>query len=305
MLKSLISILLALLPYVVTAQISPEANSKPRFDYDAGRPLNYREGKVEIVGAAKITDISYDSPMIGRVPGYIVSRASAKKEKCPGIVYMHWGQGNRSEFLSEALEMTRLGAVSILIDAPFWRPDVPDFQPGVDGEKEKQAYVQLVVDLRRAVDVLLARTDVDPDRIAYVGHSLGATWGGVLVAVENRLKVFVLMGGLPSLTNYDDTSFIAEVQRLTTPRDKFEKWAKAIEPINPERFVGGSGTAKIYFQWARHDMFISPESAQRYFAAARPPKEQKWYFTSHEFNDRASRRDREAWLRKELRMRMD
>jgi dienelactone hydrolase len=282
-----------------------EADSTSLFEYDAGSPLNYSEGKVEIVGATKVTEVSYDSPTFGRVPAYVVSPAMTNKTKYPGIVYMHWGQGNRSEFLSEAVEMTRVGAVSILIDAPYWRPDVPSFQPGVDGEKEKQAYVQLVVDLRRAIDVLIARNDVDPKRIGYVGHSLGATWGGVLVAVENRFKVFVLIGGLPSLTNYDDTSFMAEVQRLTTPRDKFEEWAKAIEPINPERFVGGSGKAKIYFQWARHDMFISQVSAQRYFAAARQPKEQKWYFTSHEFNDRASRQDREGWLKKELCIRAD
>ncbi len=33
----------------------------------------------------------------------------------------------------------------------------------------------MVVDLRRAVDVLMARKEVDSKRIGYVGHSLGAT----------------------------------------------------------------------------------------------------------------------------------
>jgi hypothetical protein len=34
-----------------------------------------------------------------------------------------------------------------------------------------------VVDLRRGIDALRARSDVDSNRIAYVGHSSGAHWG--------------------------------------------------------------------------------------------------------------------------------
>ena len=62
--------------------------------------------------------------------------------------------------------------------------------------------------------------------------------------------MFVLMGGLPSLTNYDDDSFYAEVQRASTPRNEFQKYAAVIEPYNPEHFVANTGPAKIYFQWA-------------------------------------------------------
>ena len=40
---------------------------------------------------------------------------------------------------------------------------------------------------------LIARDDVDPERLGYVGHSLGATWGGALAGVEKRVKAFVLM----------------------------------------------------------------------------------------------------------------
>jgi dienelactone hydrolase len=270
------------------------------FDYDKSKPLNYREGSAQTVAGSKVVEISYDSPKIGRVPGYLVRPALPRAQKLAGIVFMHWGQGNKSEFLSEALEMSRRGAVSIMIDAPFLRPDVPAVQPLVEAVKERDLYVQLVVDLRRAVDVLEARNDVDSKHIGYVGHSLGATWGGALVACEKRLKVLVLMGGLPRLTDYDDDSPWSQIQRSGTSREQFMRWAKDIEPINPEHFVGAPGPGKIYFQWARKDMYISEKSAGDYFAAAREPKEQHWYFTSHEFNDDQSRHDRRAWLTKEL-----
>jgi dienelactone hydrolase len=189
-----------------------------------------------------------------------------------------------------------------MIDAPYWRPDVPSPASNNGAEAERDGHIQLVVDLRRAVDVLVARKDVDPKRIGYVGHSLGATWGGPLAAVEKRIKMFVLMGGLPSLTSYDDDSFYAELQRASTPRNEFQKYAAVIEPYNPEHFVANTGPAKIYFQWAQHDMYISEHSADEYYQAVGGPKEQHWYFTSHEFNDARSPNDRREWLRKELRL---
>jgi hypothetical protein len=43
-------------------------------------------------------------------------------------------------------------------------------------------------------------------------------------------------------------------------------------------------------------MYISRKSADEYFNAVGGPKEQKWYFTSHEFNDAESKSDRRSWL---------
>ena len=86
------------------------------------------------------------------------------------------------------------------------------------------------------------------------------------------------------------------MQRTTTPRSEFDKEVAALAPIEPERFAANTGPAKIYFQWAQHDMYISQKSADEYFNAVGGPKEQKWYFTSHEFNDAASKSDRASWL---------
>jgi len=283
---------------VSAAQNTTGFDAAKVFSYDASKPLNVKLGAPEEVGGVKVSEIAYDSPKIGRVPGYIV--VPTGKGPFAGIVYMHWGQGNKSEWLAEGVAMAKRGALSVMIDAPYWRPDVPPAKPGQAAESERDGYIQMVVDLRRAVDLLAARGDVDMKRIGYVGHSLGATWGGPLAAVEKRIKVLVLMGGLPALTNYDDDSFYAEVQRATTPRDQFEKYVAVMEPYNPEHFVAHTGPAKIYFQWATHDMYISKHSADQYYKAVGGPKEEHWYLTSHEFNDGQSLQDRREWLTKEL-----
>ena len=280
----------------VLAQTPAVADASNIFGYDATKPLNLTTGKPETpTTGVTAFEISYDSPKGGRVPGYLV--VPSEKGPFPAIVYMHWGQGNKGEFLSEAVERARSGAIGIMIDAPYWRPDVPPPAKGKEAESERDGYIQMVVDLRRAVDVLVARKDVDPDRIGYVGHSLGATWGAPLAAAEKRIKVFILMGGLPRVPpDWDDDSFYQGVQRATTPRAEFDKEAAALALIEPEKFALKTGPAKIYFQWAQHDMYISRKSADEYFNSVGGPKEQKWYFTSHEFNDSESKFDRTSWL---------
>ena len=49
-------------------------------------------------------------------------------------------------------------------------------------------------------------------------------------------------------------------------------------------------------------MFISRNSADEYFNAVGGPKEQRWYFTSHEFNDAKSKSDRVSWIMRELKL---
>ena len=193
---SLLTIVFALCGSVM-AQM-PAADANKIFAYDATKPLNFTIERSETpVAGVTVSEISYDSPKGGRVPGYLV--VPSGRGPFAATVYMHWGQGNRGEFLSEAVEMARRGAIGIMIDAPYWGPDVPQPAKGKEAESERDNYIQMVVDLRRAVDVLIARKDVDGARIGYVGHSLGATWGAPLAAAEKRIKVFVLMGGLPKV----------------------------------------------------------------------------------------------------------
>jgi dienelactone hydrolase len=49
-------------------------------------------------------------------------------------------------------------------------------------------------DARRSIDYLISRADVDKDRLAFFGMSLGASVGIRFTALEPRLKASVLMG---------------------------------------------------------------------------------------------------------------
>lgn len=63
---------LFILAICAAAQNPPALDLAKVFDYDASKPLNVKMGKTEDVEMMQVTEISYDSPKIGRVPGYIV-----------------------------------------------------------------------------------------------------------------------------------------------------------------------------------------------------------------------------------------
>jgi cephalosporin-C deacetylase-like acetyl esterase len=286
--------LLSLLPLILAQAPPATAQALAIFDYDAKAPIEFQEHGRETVGAATVADVSFASPKGGRVPAYLVAPATGGGPFA-AIVFMHWGQGDRTEFLSESIRYAPSGVVSLMIDAPYQRPDAREFAFIADAPAERDMFIQLVVDLRRSVDVLLARPDVDPRRVAYVGHSLGATWGGPLAAVEKRIGSFVLMGGLPRVSDVLGESPFARQLQKSFKREQLQAYADTLGPIDPERFVGHSEPSRLLFQFALHDRYISAKAAADYEKAARAPAGKR-YFTSHEFNDEASARDRQQGL---------
>jgi len=241
------------------------------FAYDQTAPLDIRESGVEKVPGGSVHDISYASPKGGRVTAYLVIPEG--KGPFAAIEFVHWGQGNRTEFLSEALSYARRGAISLLIDGPFNRPN---YHPGPsfmdDPQREHDMYVQLVIDARRGFDLLLSRPDADPRRVAYVGHSLGATWGGALAGVETRVRSFGLMGGLPSLTDFSGTDTFSKQVRDKYSAEQIRKYSEILGPINPENFISNASPSNIFFQFARWDRYITQSSAERYEKVASQPK---------------------------------
>jgi dienelactone hydrolase len=66
-----------------------------------------------------------------------------------------------------------------------------------DGIQSRNLYVQRSQDMRRTIDYLQTRQDVDTDKLAYVGFSWGSLMGSVMIAVEDRFKTGIfLIGGI-------------------------------------------------------------------------------------------------------------
>jgi dienelactone hydrolase len=97
----------------------------------------------------------------------------------PAVLFLHGSGGTRQSLLVPAAELANCGAVTMTISQPN---DAATFRP-------------LVVNARRALDLLAARADVDPKRLGLVGYSLGAQTGAILAGDEPRLKAVGIVAG--------------------------------------------------------------------------------------------------------------
>ena len=74
-----------------------------------------------------------------------------------------------------------------------------------------------------------------------------------------------------------------------------------IAPLDPIRYLPQLDKTPVLLQFANKDFYVPREKAEALYAAARGPKQILWYQAGHGLNDQASL-DRQAWLRKQLRL---
>ena len=273
------------------------------FEYDRSALLNVKELSRQDRAGVTIHDITYASPRGGLVPAYLV--VPAGKGKFAGVVWGHWMMANsptanRSEFLEEAIALARAGVVSVLIDSPYVRPGFKE-DPDPFSSQGPDIVARQVVDLRRAADLLLARDDVDPKRIAYVGHSFDANCGAILDAVDKRFATFVFMGNPQSTRDFvlNSASPNMVAFRKSVPNDKLMSYLDTHNWADPGAYAGHLGPAPALFQYAMHDQFVEVSAAKHYFEMSAGPKEIRFYDSDHALNADA-RRDRIDFLRKHL-----
>jgi len=299
-------VLLALL--AAPADAGSPAAPAPRpvsFDYDGRQPLDIKDAVVAETPELTIHDLTYASTNQQRVSAYLV--VPKGKGPFPAVLFGHWGNGNRAEFIPEAKLYAKAGAISLLPDYPWdraepYRRTTNHFdKPEVD----RDAFAQAVIDLRRGIDLLLARKDVDPKRLAYVGHSYGAQWGAILTAVDRRMKTSVLMAGVGEigdlLLKNPEPDFVE--LRKALPPAVLEAYVRVLGDVDGIRFVRKAAPIPVLMQFGKFEQYFDRESADRYAAAATGPKKVLWYDAAHDLNDPQCLRDRQAWLVEQIGLR--
>jgi len=239
------------------------------FTYDRSASFNVKQISAKVRNDVTIQDITYTGSSGDTVPAYLVIPKGTGK--FAGIIWGHWlmegvANANREEFLEEAIALAPSGVISLLIDDVHVRPNfklVPGMGPGLMAEQ--------VVDLRRGLDLLLSRSDIDAARIAYVGHSYDSVAGAILDAMDKRFAAFVFMGGPQFAFGY------------TKP------------------YASKLGPAPALFQYGLHDKLIPVADAKDYVAMASGPKTVKFYDAGHALNAKA-RKDRDSFLSKTLKL---
>jgi len=265
------------------------------FEYDAAAPLQIEQEERPFIDndAYAAYRLTYASPMGGSVPAFLlVPRTDGPH---PALLMMHGLGDSKSAELPFAQRFAAAGAVVLVVDAPFAREGRRDEPPISFTERDREEHIELIVDLRRAVDLLSAREDVDPQRIAYHGISYGGMVGGLLAGVEDRLLAYVLIvadGGL--VEHYTGPDDADGPLRELAPADR-EQWLALMEALESLYFVGHAAPAALLMQSGREDELVPAPDAERLHAAASAPKTVMWYDSGHALPAEAEC-DAVAWL---------
>jgi cephalosporin-C deacetylase-like acetyl esterase len=278
---------------------SASAQIPSLFAYDTSAPLDVRQASARTAAGVRVVELTYASPKGGRVPATLV--VPVAETRAPAVVFQHGaGDASRGDFLAEAQDLARSGVASLLVDAPFNRPP---YRPWLTfAPRDRASYVQNVVDLRRAVDLLAAREEIDAERVALVGFSYGGVLAGILAGVERRFDAVAVLSGPGRITSFlarEGQSWVrsAAPGRQAARRAQLARYLAHMRAVDAVPYVGRA-TVPLLFQFGRQDAM--PRAwFDAYTRAATTAETVRFYPAGHGLCDCATR-DRKAWLLERL-----
>lgn len=244
------------------------------------------DAKVELVAEADDHTqyrVEFNGIKDDRVPAYVYvpKRKPNDKAPLPAILLQYGAGGNKKTDYIVAIgkQFAARGYVVITIDSPGCGERRGKDNAGDPlGLMSNERVMHFCGDYSRAVDYLTARTDVDKERIGYVGVSWGAITGITFCAYDPRIKaVGSMVGGGNFLGLYTAKAIEKAVNEGSKSSDPVVHVAR-IAP-RPLLFINVTKDQLILRMWA--------ESLHK---AAGPGAKVVWLETDHYFNglDRAA-----------------
>ena len=172
---------------------------------DRGRPVSAALIGEKDCGSFILEDLLLDLNGFERVPAY-VARPKALSGRLPCVIYNHYHGGlhhiGRKEFIAVqrpysehepyAKALTDLGYIAICIDVWNFGERAGRTESELFKEmlwKGQVLWGMMIYDYIKSVDYMVSRDDVDADRIATTGLSLGSTAAWWLAALDERIKL--------------------------------------------------------------------------------------------------------------------
>jgi uncharacterized protein len=244
------------------------------------RILQNIEGESRVAGGREI-HLTYRLDGGHAVPAILLLPDAATP--APAALLLH-GYSSRKEVMAgpagEAL-LAR-GIASLAIDLPLHgtRADPVQAQSARNPLGMVGVWRQALADVRLGIRYVSARREIDAQRIAIIGYSMGAFLSVVLAADEPAILAVVLAAGgdLPEGTPF------AVVARMVA------------DPLRAVRRLNGRPLLMVH---GRRDRTVTPAQAQRLFDAAAEPKEFHWWAAGH-YLPREASEDAAQWLRRQL-----
>ena len=244
------------------------------FGYAASAPLGWREiAAVDTRDGITVRDVSFQAPKLGRVQAYLVLPEG--DGPFPAVVWLPGSNGSRDDHVEDARAIAKEGIASLLP-----QPAGPVLSCSKIA-RERATYVANVVILRRSLDALQSRPDVDRTRLGAVGFSYGSYVVGSGAGAEPRLKAVVLDSG--------GGRWSRAAREFCKPSAKI---MTSLRAIDPQAWIGRTRAA-VLIQNGSRDPLTRRVELQTLAKAARTKV--RYYPALHPLNEQAYA-DRAAFL---------
>ncbi len=275
------------------------------YAYDRDYPLNAEVKEQQRGNGYVIYRVEYNSVHDKRVPAWwCVPTTGTAPYPCVIIMHGYGGDKNGLQMLAPAFAMR--GIATFAIDAEYHGDRK---QPGSDIlspyiYRNRDAFIQTVIDLRRGIDFLQSRQEIDGKRIGYIGLSMGGILGGILAGVDERVQapILIVAGGDWGYL-FANSQHPNAVQLREKNPELFknpQKINELVGPMDPVNWVARISPRPLLMINGKDDQIVPKECTERLFAAAREPKEILWLEGGHMPQPDAVLRKVDEWLSKHL-----
>ncbi|MCS6830438.1 MAG: alpha/beta fold hydrolase [Armatimonadota bacterium] len=275
------------------------------YAYDRDLPLNAEVKEQQRGNGYVIYRVQYNSVHDKRVPAWwCVPAMGTPPYPCVIIMHGYGGDKNGLQMLAPAFALR--GIATLAIDAEYHGDRK---QPGSDilspyPYRNRDAFIQTVIDLRRAIDFLQSRQEIDAKRIGYIGLSMGGILGGILAGVDERVQapILIVAGGDWGYL-FSNSQHPTAVQLREKHPELFrnpQKINEVVGPIDPVNWVARISPRPLLMINGKGDQIVPKECTERLFAAAKEPKEIVWLEGGHMPQPDLVLRKVDEWLTKHL-----
>jgi len=250
-----------------------------------GKPFDYTMKLLAERDAYRVYRLTYPSPVVtpfkpnNTIPAdyYLPKAVESDGSKRPAVVCLHILNGRFELVRMICSALASRGVPAVMFKLPYYgERSLPGGQRALLARPRLflGALPQGVEDVRRTVDLLASRPEVDPEHIGLAGISLGGLLGATAAAEDPRIgrAALILAGGdLPKII---DTA--AEARELkeflamldSEQRKQFDRTIAAVDPLTHAAALRGRARqGRVLMFNGTEDRVIPKPCAQRLAAA--------------------------------------
>jgi dienelactone hydrolase len=273
-------------------RLAPVRVTASEFDYSDNLPQPSYSIQAED-GAYRIESLAFPSAGENGQDGNLVtarySRSKGKGAKPLVIVLPIWGiHTYPSNAISAGLRKHSAGGINIL--QILGEKPLLDWDAIGNARSEAEffdlldqmigRFVSSVIDIRRVVDWAQTQPDLDPERIALIGFSMGALVAIVALANEPRFAAGILvMGGadlheiLAACDHEIENARERILEQLSWSLDQFKRALRhELAAINPARSAGMADPSRVLIIEAAKDTCVPKRARDRLWRAFGRPE---------------------------------